>query len=76
MEVRQFKTKVNQDRTIKLPEGLNIDEGSEVKVILTKGEEDVSSSDIARLLEASNSFDFLESEDEDIYSQDDLKVKY
>lgn len=76
MNIKQFRSKVDHDGTIKVPEELDIDEGSEVNVILTEGEEGVSSSDIAKLIESGRSFDFLDSEKEDLYSEDDLKVEY
>lgn len=71
MSIKQFKSKVNSGRSIRFPEELDIDEGTEVNVILIKTEEEISSSEIARLLEASNSFDFLERAEEDIYSEAD-----
>jgi hypothetical protein len=76
MVLKQFKSKVNADRTIKLPDDLDIDEGTELNVILIGDGEDISSYEIARYLESSKSFDFLKVEEEDIYSEDDVKVKY
>lgn len=76
MSIKQFKSKVGSDRSIRLPDELDIDEGTEVNVILTETEEEISSSEIARVLEASNSFDFLEREEEDIYFEEDIKVEY
>jgi hypothetical protein len=76
MVLKQFKSIVNKDRTIKLPDDLDIDEGTELNVILIEDGEDISSYEIARYLEDSKSFDFLKAEEEDIYSEDDLKVKY
>lgn len=76
MSIKQFKSKVNSDRTIRLPDELDIDEGTEVNVILTASKEEISSSEIAGLIETSNSFDFLERSEEDIYSEDDVKVEY
>ncbi|MFB6214899.1 MAG: hypothetical protein ABEI54_03425 [Candidatus Bipolaricaulia bacterium] len=71
MSIKQFKSKVNSDGTICLPEELDIGEGTEVNVILMEAEEEISSSEIARLLKASNAFDFLEGAEEDIYSKAD-----
>jgi hypothetical protein len=76
MSIKQFKSKVDSDRSIRLPDELDIDEGTEVNVILTETKEEVSSSEIARLLESSSSFDFLKREEEDIYSEDDVKVEH
>ncbi len=42
MSIKQFKSKVNSDGTIRLPEGLDIDEGTEVNVILMETEEEIS----------------------------------
>lgn len=76
MALKQFKSVVSADRTIKLPDDLDIEEGAEVNVILIEDGEDISSYEIARYLESSKSFDFLKAEEEDIYSEDDVKVKY
>ena len=40
MSIKQFKSKVNSDGTICLPEELGIGEGTEVNVILMETEED------------------------------------
>ena len=76
MALKQFKSVVNADRTIKLPDDLDIEEGTEVNIILIEDGEDISSDEIARYLESSRSFDFLKAEEEDISSEDDVKVKY
>ncbi len=44
------------------------------KIVLTDAE--ISGIEIQELLENSHAFDFLKSEEEDIYSDADLKVKY
>ena len=76
MALKQFKSVVNANRTIKLPDDLDIEKGAEVTVILIENGEDISSYEIARYLESSKSFGFLKAEEEDIYSEDDVKVKY
>jgi len=76
MALKQFKSVVNANRTIKLPDDLDIKKGAEVNVILIENGEDISSYEIARYLEGSKSFGFLKAEEEDIYSEDDVKVKY
>lgn len=76
MVLKQFKSKVDAGKTIKLPDDLDIRESTEVNVILIEDGEDISSYEIARYLEDSKSFDFLKAEEEDIYSEDDVKVKY
>lgn len=76
MVPKRFKSVVNANRTIKLPDDLDMEKGSEVSVILVKDGEHISSYEIARYLENSESFAFLKVEEEDIYSEDDVKVKY
>jgi len=74
MGAKYFKAKIESGKTIKLPEDLDLEEGTEVSVILTESEKDISSTDIARLIEASDSFEFLKAEGEDIYSEDDSLI--
>lgn len=76
MAFKQFKSVVNANKTIKLPDDLDIAKGAEVNVILIEDEEDISSYEIARYLERSKSFDFLKAVEEDIYSKDDVKVNH
>jgi len=76
MAVKHFKSVVNASRTITVPDDLDIETGAEVNVILIENGEDISSYETARCLENSKSFDFLKAEEEDIYTKDDVKVKY
>jgi len=46
------------------------------KINLIEKEEDISTVELMKLTEKGGSFDFLNDEREDIYSIDDLKVKY
>ena len=47
-----------------------------LKDSVTTDEIDISNTEIQQLLTKSKSFDFLNSKEEDIYSDDDLKIKY
>ncbi len=46
------------------------------KVNLIETEEDISTNELMKLTEKSGSFDFLNDKKEDLYSINDLKVKY
>jgi len=46
------------------------------KINIIEKEEDISTVELMKLTEKGGSFDFLNDEREDIYSIDDLKVKY
>ena len=46
------------------------------KINIIEKEEDISTKDLMKLIETSKAFDFLKDEGEDIYTIDDLKVKY
>ncbi len=46
------------------------------KINIIEKEEDISTNDLMKLSEKSGAFDFLNDKDEDIYTIDDLKVKY
>jgi hypothetical protein len=76
MVLKRFKSVVNANRTIKLPDDLDVKKGTGVSVILVENGEDMSSYEIARCLEDNKSFGFLKVEEEDIYFEDDMKVKY
>jgi len=46
------------------------------KVNLIETEEDISTNELMKLTEKNGSFDFLNDKKEDLYSINDLKVKY
>ncbi len=48
----------------------------QIKKSVNTDEVDISNHEIQQMLSKSKSFDFLLSEEEDIYSDNDLKVKY
>ncbi|PIU54917.1 MAG: hypothetical protein COS88_06165 [Chloroflexi bacterium CG07_land_8_20_14_0_80_51_10] len=64
-------------KEIKLLEKVDVREPQEVMItFLGIKEDEALYQGIYKLAEAGGSFDFLNAPDEDIYSDDDLKVKY
>ena len=64
-------------KRIKLLEKVDVTEHQEVIITFLGTDEDKSlHRDIYKLAETGGSFDFLNSPEEDIYSDDDLKVRY
>ncbi len=64
-------------KKIKLLEKINISEPQEVIVtFLGTDKDELLHQEIYKIAETGGSFDFLNAPDEDIYSDNDLKVKY
>ncbi len=64
-------------KKIVLEQKIALQKNARLLVIVVNGEyDDVPASEIAKLAEVGGAFDFLADPDEDIYSDDDLKVRY
>ncbi|MCI0690803.1 hypothetical protein L0337_02225 [candidate division KSB1 bacterium] len=62
---------------IVLEKKIALPKNARLLVFVVNGEyEDVPASEIAKLAEVGGAFDFLADPDEDIYSDEDLKVRY
>ena len=74
METFKIKTKIKNNHKLEI-ENLPFENGQEVEVFITS-KEDISINEIMKFEESSGAFDFLNDEREDIYTVNDLKVKY
>lgn len=63
-------------RVLKLSQDLEIKEPKEVIITFLEGENEGLNEHILKAAQEGGAFDFLDSEDEDIYSDADLKVNY
>ena len=68
-------------KVLTLPKGLEIKRPHQVIVVFLddlseEGEEPLTAKSLQTMLAENPAFDFLASEEEDIYSEADLKVKY
>lgn len=68
-------------RSLQFEENIRIDTPQNVIVLFldmneNKKQQDINGKELAYLMNESTSFDFLKAEEEDIYSDADLKVKY
>ena len=67
-------------KRVKLLEKLNVLKPQEVIIIfpdiLDTNDNEISHNEIFKIAEMSGTFDFLNDQEEDIYSDNDLKVKY
>ncbi len=74
MDTIKIKTRVNQDHRIEI-ENLPFEKGAEVEVTISQST-DIPVKEIMKLEESGTAFDFLNDEREDIYTVNDLIVKY
>lgn len=74
METFKIKTKIKKNNRLEI-ENLPFETGQEVEVVITSDIKD-SIHEIMKFEESSGAFDFLNDEREDIYTLNDLKVKY
>jgi len=74
METFKIKAKIKKDHRLEI-ENLPFENGQEVEVVITSDVKD-SMYEIMKFEESSWAFDFLNDEREDIYTVNDLKVKY
>jgi hypothetical protein len=74
METYKIKTKIKKNHKIEI-ENLPFENGQEVEVFITSNVKD-SIDELMKFEESSGAFDFLNDEREDIYTVNDLKVKY
>jgi len=74
METFKIKAKIKKDHKLEI-ENLPFENGQEVEVFITSDAKD-SIHEIMKFEESSGAFDFLNDEREDIYTVNDLKVKY
>ena len=74
MEKFKVKTIIKKNHKIEL-ENVPFENGEEVIVSVSKNP-DISTEDIMKLEDSGGAFDFLNDEREDIYTVNDLKVKY
>ena len=74
METIKVKTKIKKNHKLEI-ENLPFENGQEVEVVITSNTTD-SINEIMKFEESSGALDFLNDEREDIYTVNDLKVKY
>jgi hypothetical protein len=74
METFKIKTKIIKDHKLEIG-NLPFENGQEVEVVITSGVKD-SIYEIMKFEENSGALDFLNDEREDIYTVNDLKIKY
>lgn len=74
MEKFKIKTKIKNNNRIEIS-NLPFENGQKVEVFITT-KDDVSIYEIMKFEENSKALDFLKDEREDIYTVNDLKVKY
>ncbi|MBK8382510.1 MAG: hypothetical protein IPL16_11605 [Ignavibacteria bacterium] len=74
MESFKIRTKIKNNHKLEI-ENLPFENGQEVEVIITLEAKD-SINDIMKFEESSGALDFLNDAREDIYTVNDLKVKY
>ncbi|MCG3155003.1 MAG: hypothetical protein DKINENOH_01601 [bacterium] len=71
-EIQRILPQLKRARVILLLD----DDGTEWQRFTSASYDDVPAAEIARLAEAGGAFDFLADPEEDIYSDEDLKVRY
>ena len=82
MQTIEFSTEITEGNHIEVPPvyARLFEKQKHVQVVLflenETDETDINGTSILPLLAKSSSFDFLKSEDEDIYTDADLRVKY
>ena len=74
MESFKIRTKIKKNHKLEI-DNLPFENGQEVEVIITLEAKD-SINDIMKFEESSGALDFLNDAREDIYTVNDLKVKY
>ncbi len=74
METFKIRTRIKENYKLMI-EDLPFEKGEEVEVTITQ-KSDISTDDLMKLEDRGGSFDFLKDEREDIYTVEDLKVKY
>lgn len=74
METFKIRTKIKNNHKLEI-ENLPFENGQEVEVIITLDAND-SINEIMKFEESSGALDFLNDAREDIYTDNDLKVKY
>lgn len=67
---------VYDGKNLKLLDKVDVNEPKDVIVTFLESIDSISSDEILQAADHGGSFDFLDSEDEDIYSDKDLKVRY
>ena len=71
-EIQSILPQLKRGRVILLLD----DDGAERQRFTSAAYDDVPAAEIAKLAEAGGAFDFLADPEEDIYSDEDLKVRY
>lgn len=74
METFKIRTKIKKNHKLEI-DNLPFENGQEVEVVITSDAKD-SINEIMKFEESSGALDFLNDEREDIYTVNDLKVKY
>ncbi len=74
METFKIRTKIKKNHKLEI-DNLPFENGQEVEVVITFDSKD-SINEIMKFEESNGALDFLNDEREDIYTVNDLKVKY